>query len=162
MMAGGAINLDEPRSRLRSRNVLRMPMGLDNGDWPSTTVPLLPHPHRQSASGVWRVVSSSSRDHPRGRVCCLPSSVRNISQLIEIASRAVQPLLDGSRCRFSCCLASLSGFLAIVPRRQGWRVLGFIHEPQDSRGAADRGLCRPLGQRNVAKDAFLTRTGAVG
>jgi len=27
-----------------------MPVGLDNGDWPSTTVPLLPHPHCQSAS----------------------------------------------------------------------------------------------------------------
>jgi hypothetical protein len=27
-----------------------MPAGLVNGDWPSTTVPLLPHPHRLFAS----------------------------------------------------------------------------------------------------------------
>jgi hypothetical protein len=109
LMAGGAINLDElalleildpghaqrEHSGLRSWNALRMLVGLDKGDWPRTTVPLVPHPHG---------------------------------------------LFDGSRCGFFCCLASLGGFLAIIARRQGWRVLGFIHEPQDSRGAADRGL----------------------
>jgi hypothetical protein len=108
-----------------------------------------------SRASVLRVVSSSPRDHPRGRVCCLPSSVSNISQLIEIASRVVQPLFDGSHCGFFCCLASLGSFLAIIPCRQGGRVLGFIHEPQHSRGPADRELSRPLGQRNRCEGRLL-------
>lgn len=115
-----------------------------------------------SRASVLRVVSSSPRDHPRGRVCCLPSSVSNISQLIEIASRVVQPVFDGSRCGFFCCLASLGSFLAIIPCRQGGRVLGFIHEPQHSRGPADRDFPGLWAKETVAKDAFLTRTGAVG
>jgi hypothetical protein len=65
VMAGGAIDLhaialpeildlrqvQRQYSGLRSRNVLRMPASLVNGDWPSSMmVPLLSHPHRLFAS----------------------------------------------------------------------------------------------------------------
>jgi hypothetical protein len=126
---------------LRSRKVLGMPAGLINSNCPSSTVPLPPHPHRLFAGEHVAGPSSSPRDHPRGRVCCLLSSVSGIGQLIEIASRAVQPFLDGSRCRFFCCSTSLDGFLAIIPRRQGWRVLGLVHEPQHS--SANHGGASP-------------------
>ena len=99
---------------------------------------------------------------PSEWVCRLPSSVRGIGQLIEIPSRAVQPFLDGSRCRFSCCLTSLGSFLAIIPSRQRWRVLRLVHEPQHSRGPPNRELSRPVGQKIGARDAFLTLAGAVG
>jgi len=118
-------------------------------------------PHREG-SGWWcqgkpgsPALAPPPRDHPRGRICCLPSSVSSIGQPIETASRAVQPLLDGSGCRFFCCLASLGSFLAIIPRRQRWRVLGLGHEPQHSRGPADRELSRPRGQRNHCEGRFL-------
>jgi hypothetical protein len=52
----------------------------------------------------------------------VPIYVGGIGQLIEIASRAAQPLFDGSRCRVFCCLASLDSFLTIIPRRQRWRA----------------------------------------
>ena len=95
-----------------------------------------------SRASVWRVVSSTPRDQPRRRVCCLLRSVSGSGQLIEIASRAVQPLLDGSRCRFFCCLTSLGSFLAIIPRRQCWRVLGLVHEPQHSTATVEERASR--------------------
>jgi hypothetical protein len=116
----------------------------------------------RSRANVWPIASSSPRDHPGGRICCLASSVSSIGQLIETASRALQPLLDRSRCRFLCCLASLGSFLAIISRRQRWRVLGLVHEPQHSRDPADRELSRPLAKETTARDAFLTLARAVG
>lgn len=116
----------------------------------------------RSRANVWPIASSSPRDQPRGRICCLASSVSSIGQLIETASRALQPLLDRSRCRFLCCLASLGSFLAIISRRQRWRVLGLVHEPQHSRDSADRELSRPLAKETTARDAFLTLARAVG
>ena len=116
----------------------------------------------RSRANVWPIASSSPRDHPRGRICCLASSVSSIGQLIETASRALQPVLDRPRCRFLCCLASLGSFLAIISRRQRWRVLGLVHEPQHSRDSADRELSRPLAKETTARDAFLTLARAVG
>jgi hypothetical protein len=81
--------------------------------------------------------ASSPPCHPGERVRRLRSGVSSIGQPIEIASRAVQPLLDGSRRYPSGCPAGLSGFLAIVPRRQCWDVLRLVHEPQHNRTAME-------------------------
>jgi hypothetical protein len=42
--------------------------------------------------------ASSLPDHAGVRVWCLSSAVSGIGQPIELASQAVQPVLDGSRC----------------------------------------------------------------
>jgi hypothetical protein len=52
------------------------------------------------------------------------AQLRGSGQLTEITSRAVQPVFDGSHCRFFCCLASLDGFLAITPRAGSLAFLG--------------------------------------
>jgi hypothetical protein len=107
----------------------------------------------------YRVVSSSPPDHPGRRICCLLSVVSGIGQPIEIASQAVQPILDGSRCRPLGCLARFSSFPAIVLGRLRWRVCGLIHEPHmvgpprrcDPRGGshAQLGKQSSVGTRSV-------------
>ena len=61
-----------------------------------------------------------------------------------------------------CCLASVGSFLAIISRRQRWRILGLVHEARHSRDPADRELSRLLAKETPARDAFLTLARAVG
>jgi hypothetical protein len=103
---------------------------------------------------------SSPPCHRGERVCRLCSAVSGIGQQIEIASQAVQACLDGSRRHPFGCPAGLGSFLAIVTRRQRWRLFGLVHERRIARGAMDRGH-RLRGEGTTAKDVLLTLAGAV-
>src|SRR6516164_11577086 len=104
--------------------------------------------------------SSSPPDHPGRRICCLLSVVSGIGQPIEIASQAVQPILDGSRCRPLGCLARFSGFPAIILGRLRWRVCGLIHEPHMVGTATEVGpsrrVPRPAGQTIFGRNAICS------
>jgi hypothetical protein len=56
---------------------------------------------------------------------------------------------------------TLAGVLLFAELCQQYQPAYRNREPNRA-GAPRIGLSRPLGQRNVAKDAFLTRTGAAG
>jgi hypothetical protein len=92
----------------------------------------------------------------------MPGSLSSIGQLIETPSRAVQPLLDGSRCRFFCCLASLGSFLAVIPLRQCWRVLGLVQSHSIAGAPRIGSFPGRWAKETNARDAFLTLAGAVG
>ena len=68
-------------------------------------------------------------------------------QPIELPRQVVQPRLDGPRRHPFRCPTGLSGFPAIVPRRQRRRTSGLVHGPKDSRAALGSGeLCRKRGR----------------
>ncbi len=86
----------------RCRNDGRRPASSVNDDRASLTL--------ASAAGSLR----------RARLVFALRAVSGIGQPIELASQAVQPHLDGSRCHSFCGPAGLCGFPAIILRRQRW------------------------------------------